>query len=175
MENATTYHDAGLLTLRICLAFLFLSGAIVHTKDAQGRNSAIHFTTLLFMQSALGRNSGLMRAIAFLSVATLYIGGLGVLLGIEIKIAAALMFAFAACGWLIHMRDGRLALEAANLLEQRIPAEAAAINRVKFSAFGGNASSAIKNIPVMGSAVLIMLEGGGSYCLSNVLGIPALW
>lgn len=175
MENTAAYYDVGLLVVRIGLAFLFLSAAIIHSKDIKGRSSAVHFTSLLFHGRPLAGNQGLMRALAFLSVVILYLGGLGVLLGIEVKSAAALIVWVAACGWLIHMRDGQIALETANALELRVPAEAAMIGRIRFSAFVGNASSATKNVPVMAAAILLILQGGGSYSLSRVLGIPALW
>lgn len=162
MENPTSV-DTGLLILRLGLSFVFLGAAIIHTKDREGRASAAHFTSLLFPSESREGNRGIVNLCAAAAVAALYLGGLGVLLGVGVEAAAAIIFIFAACGFLIHMRDGQLASAVAEQLAQRVPDEAAAINRIRFSALVGSASSGIKNIALMGSAALLWLHGGGYY------------
>ncbi len=167
-------HDVALLILRIGMAFLFLSAAVIHSKDAAGRSSTLHYTSLLFPGTAT--NSGLIKLCGFIAGAVLYLSGLGVLLGVELKISAFFMFLFSACGVVIHIRDGSQAFAAATALEPLLPSDAVAvIRRVKGSAMAGNGSSAIKNIPVMAAAMLLMIEGGGRYGFTPQFALGHWW
>lgn len=168
------HYDVSLLVLRVGLAFMFLSAAIIHSKDAPGRWSARHFTSLLLAGQSI--ESSIVKVCGVIAIAILYISSIGVLLGVETKIAALLMFLFSACGFLIHVRDGGQAFQAATALEPSLPPDAVqVIGRVKFTAMVGSMSSAIKNVPVMAAALVLMIEGGGVYTLTHAFGLTSLW
>jgi uncharacterized membrane protein YphA (DoxX/SURF4 family) len=169
-------HDIALLAARLGLAFVFVSAALIHSLDPSGRQSAYHFTSLLFQGTGLDRRAGFIRACALIAVVILYLTGFGVLLGLETKLSAAAIFVFSACGVVMHFRNGKQAFDTATAIEGEIPPKLVPIiGRVKFAAMVGNNSSGIKNFSLMGTAVLVMLEGDGGYSLTKVLGVVPLW
>jgi len=132
-----TVNDLALLVGRVAFAALFLPSGLQHLMNLQA-----------FMYNIDGRGVPFAPVMAPLGAGLEFLGGLALLLGIEVRVASVLLLLFTvAATWIAH-RFWEYAPGAAHQLQQ-----------INF----------FKNVAIVGGFVFLAAHGGGRY------GLEQLW
>lgn len=151
-------QDLALLLLRIAVAWVFLYAAWMNSRNNMSRDWTANETAILFRGTPLAGKMGLIRPVAMIGVTMMYLGGLGVLLGVLPRLAGILLFVFTVPGIFIHIRNRADAMTWGEAVEAAVPEDRKGdAGALKWSAYAGHHSSALKNYALLGAAAFFIL------------------
>lgn len=165
-------QDWALLLLRLGIAWVFLYAAWMNSRDKASRDWTANETAILFRGTPLAGAARLIRVFSMIGVAIMYAGGLGLALGVLPRLAALMLFVFTVPGIVIHIRNRADALKVGGELEAAVPqAQAAPASALKWLAYAGHHSSALKNYALLGMCAFFVLADDpvGRFALTAVL------
>lgn len=129
-------NDLALLVGRIAFAALFLPSGLSKAMNLQA-----------FIYSIDGRGVPFSPLMAPLAAALEFLGGLALLLGVQVRVASVLLLVFTLLATLIAHRFWEYAPGAAHQMQQ---------------------ISFFKNVAIVGGFVFLAAHGGGRYCLERL-------
>lgn len=151
-------QDLALLLLRLAVAWVFLYAAWMNSRNKISRDWTANETAILFRGTPLAGKMGLIRPVAMIGVTMMYLGGLGVLLGMLPRLAGLLLFVFTLPGILIHIRNRGDAMRWGEAIEAAVPEGSKGdAGALKWNAYAGHQSSALKNYALLGAAAFFVL------------------
>jgi uncharacterized membrane protein YphA (DoxX/SURF4 family) len=151
-------HDVALLILRLGVAWVFLYAAWMNSRNGAARDWTANETAILFRGTPFADATRLIRLFAMGGVTIMYLGGLGVLLGVLPRLAGLLLFVFTMPGILIHIRNRADAMKLGGEVAAAVPpAQAPTANALMWLAYAGHHSSALKNYALLGAAAFFVL------------------
>lgn len=133
---AATVNDLALLIGRVAFASLFLPSGLSKAINVQA-----------FIYSIDGRGVPFAPVLAPLGAAVEFLGGLALLLGVQVRVASVLLLVFTVLATLIAHRFWEFA-----------PGAARQIQQISF----------FKNVAIVGGFVFLAAHGGGRYCLEQL-------
>jgi putative oxidoreductase len=133
---AAAVNDLALLIGRVAMASLFLPSGLLKAMNLQA-----------FIYSMDGRGVPFSPLLAPLGAGIEFLGGLALLIGVQVRIASVLLLVFTVVATLIAHRFWEYA-----------PGAAHEINRISF----------FKNVAIVGGFVFLAAHGGGRYCLEQL-------
>ncbi|HUQ73097.1 MAG TPA: DoxX family protein [Burkholderiales bacterium] len=133
---AATVNHLALLVGRMGIAALFLPSGFSKLMNLEA-----------FMFNIDGRGVPFAPLVAPLAAGLEFLGGLALLLGVEVRIASVLLLAFTAAATLIAHRFWEYPPGAAHQMQQ---------------------TSFFKNVAIVGGFVFLVAHGGGRYCLEQL-------
>ena len=133
---AATVNDLALLVGRVAFAALFLPSGLLKAMNMQA-----------FIYSVDGRGVPFAPMLAPLGAGLELLGGLALLLGVQVRVASVLLLVFTVLATLIAHRFWEYA-----------PGAAHEIQRISF----------FKNVAIAGGFVFLAAHGGGRYCLEQL-------
>ncbi|HWT14014.1 MAG TPA: DoxX family membrane protein [Allosphingosinicella sp.] len=154
------YHDqdVALLLLRLAVAWVFLYAAWMNSRDRAARDWTANETAILFRGTPLAGRTKLIRWFAMAGVAIMYLGGLGILLGVLPRLAGLMLFLFTGPGIVIHIRNRADSMKLGGEVAAAVPAaQAGSANALMWLAYAGHHSSALKNYALLGAAAFFVL------------------
>lgn len=172
-------HDFAWLVIRVALAAVYLYAAYRNTKDQIARKWTLNHTALLFdlypqvipLDLRDGVVSNKIKFFAWSGMAIMYIGSTSILLGLEGRLGGALLAVFTAVGIYQHKREAARALVVADAVTGGQPAGPRGIaEELRWSAFAGHFSSGLKNYSLVGLCLWFVLQGTGSFSVSDRCG-----
>lgn len=131
-----TVNDLALLVGRVAFAALFVPSGLQKLMNLQA-----------FMYSIDGRGVPFAPVMAPLGAGLEFLGGLALLLGVEVRLASVLLLLFTVVATLVAHRFWEYAPGAAHNLQQ-----------INF----------FKNVAIVGGFVFLAAHGGGRYCLEQL-------
>lgn len=153
-----TDQDLALLLLRLATAWVFLYAAWMNSRDAASREWTANETAILFRNSPLADATRLIRLFSLVGVAIMYAGGLGIALGLFPRLAGLMLFVFTVPGIVIHLRDRADTLKLGGELEAGVaPPQIGTATALKWLAYSGHHSSALKNYALLGVCAFLIL------------------
>src|SRR3954468_5116165 len=129
-------NDLALLIGRVAMASLFLPSGLLKAMNLQA-----------FIYNVDGRSVPFSPVLAPLGAAVEFLGGLALLLGVQVRLASVLLLVFTVLATLIAHRFWNYAPGAAHQMQQ---------------------ISFFKNVAIVGGFVFLAAHGGGRYCLEQV-------
>jgi len=138
MERPATAaaNDLALLVGRVAIAALFLPSGFSKLTHLQA-----------FVYNVDGRGVPLPEVLAPLGAMVEFLGGLALLLGVQVRVGSVLLLVFTVLATLIAHRFWEYAPGAARQMQQ---------------------SSFFKNVAIVGGFVFLAAHGGGRYCLERL-------
>jgi putative oxidoreductase len=133
---AATVNDLALLVGRVAFAALFLPSGLTKAMNMQA-----------FIYSVDGRGVPFAPLLAPLGAALEFLGGLALLVGIEVRLASVLLLLFTAAATLVAHRFWEYG-----------PGAAHEMQRISF----------FKNVAIVGGFVFLAAHGGGRYCIEQL-------
>jgi putative oxidoreductase len=133
---AATVNDLALLVGRVAFAALFLPSGFSKLMNLQA-----------FMYNVDGRGMPFAPVLAPLGAVAEFLGGLALLLGVQVRFASVLLLLFTAAATLIAHRFWEYRPGAAHQMQQ-----------INF----------FKNVAIVGGFVFLAAHGGGRYCLERL-------
>ncbi len=156
----------GWLALRFATAGVYLYAFYRNSRDAAARQWTLEHTAMMLPQWPERGRTRIAAVLAIFGMASMVLGGLSILLGLEPRLGGAILFLFTAGGIYQHHRETAVAMETAGRLEAAVPQPSRAdLSALQWSAFAGNFSSGLKNWALLGTCVLFITSGAG----------PRLW
>ena len=131
-----TVNDLALLIGRVAFAALFLPSGFSKLMNLQA-----------FMYNIDGRHVPLAPVLAPIAAAAEFLGGLALLLGVQVRFASVLLLLFTVAATLIAHR-----------FWEYQPGAARAMQQINF----------FKNVAIVGGFVFLAAHGGGRYCLEQL-------
>lgn len=131
-----TVNDLALFVGRIAFAALFLPSGIQKLMNLQA-----------FMYSIDGRGVPFAPVMAPIGAGLEFVGGLALLLGIEVRLASVALLLFTVAATLIAHRFWEYAPGAAHNMQQ---------------------TNFFKNVAIVGGFVFLAAHGGGRYCIEQL-------
>ena len=131
-----TVNDLALLVGRVAFAALFLPSGFQKLMNLQA-----------FMYNIDGRGVPFAPVIAPLGAGLEFLGGLALLLGVQVRLASVLLLLFTVAATLIAHRFWEYAPGAAHNMQQ-----------INF----------FKNVAIVGGFVFLAAHGGGRYCIEQL-------
>ncbi len=128
-------NDLALLVGRVAFAALFVPSGLQKLLDLQA-----------FMYNIDGRGVPFAPVLAPLGAGLEFLGGLALLLGVQVRLASVLLLLFTAVATLIAHRFWEYAPGAAHNLQQ---------------------TNFFKNVAIVGGFVFLAAHGGGRYCIER--------
>ena len=129
-------NDLALLIGRVAMASLFLPSGLMKAMNIQA-----------FIYSIDGRGVPFSPVLAPLGAGVEFLGGLALLLGVQVRFASVLLLVFTVLATLIAHRFWQYAPGAARQMQQ---------------------ISFFKNVAIVGGFVFLAAHGGGRYCLEQL-------
>lgn len=152
----------GWLALRLGMGYVYLFAFYKNTENAAARQWLVDHTAYLFPSVPEPRKTQLARLFAFVGAATMLVGGLMVLLGMEGRIGALLLLVFTLGGIYQHRRECEVATALGEKLSREVPDSAKAdVSTLQWSGFSGNYSSGLKNWALCGVCIAVFCWGTG--------------
>jgi len=133
---AATVNDLALLIGRVAFAALFLPSGLSKLMNLQA-----------FMYNIDGRGVPFAPLVAPLGAALEFLGGLALLVGVEVRLASVLLLVFTVAATLIAHRFWEYMPGAAHQMQQ---------------------TNFFKNVAIVGGFVFLAAHGGGRYCLEQL-------
>jgi putative oxidoreductase len=133
---AATVNDLALLVGRVAFAALFLPSGFSKLMNLQA-----------FIYNVDGRGLPFAPVLAPLGAAVEFLGGLALLLGVQVRFASVLLLLFTVAATLISHRFWEYRPGAAHQMQQ-----------INF----------FKNVAIVGGFVFLAAHGGGRYCLEQL-------
>jgi putative oxidoreductase len=133
---AVAANDLALLIGRVAIAALFLPSGFSKLVNLQA-----------FVYNIDGRGVPLPEILAPLGAMVEFLGGLALLVGVQVRLASVLLLVFTALATLIAHRFWEYAPGAARRMQQ---------------------ISFFKNVAIVGGFVFLAAHGGGRYCLERL-------
>jgi putative oxidoreductase len=133
---AATVNDLALLVGRVAFAALFLPWGLSKLMNLQA-----------FIYNVDGRGVPFAPLMAPLGAAVEFLGGLALLLGVQVRFASVVLLLFTAAATLIAHRVWEYAPGAARQMQQ-----------INF----------FKNVAIVGGFVFLAAHGGGRYCIEQL-------
>ena len=133
---AATVNDLSLLVGRVAFASLFLPSGLSKAINLQA-----------FIYSIDGRGVPFAPVLAPIGAVVEFLGGLALLLGVQVRVASVLLLVFTVIATLIAHRFWEYA-----------PGAARQIQQISF----------FKNVAIVGGFVFLAAHGGGRYCLEQL-------
>jgi putative oxidoreductase len=134
--STATVNDLALFVGRVAFAALFLPSGFSKLMNLQA-----------FMYNIDGRGVPFAPVVAPLAAAVEFLGGLALLLGVEVRIASVVLLLFTVAATLIAHRFWEYGPGAAHQMQQ-----------INF----------FKNVAIVGGFVFLAAHGGGRYCLEQL-------
>ncbi len=129
-------NDLALLIGRVAMASLFLPSGLMKAMNIQA-----------FIYSIDGRGVPFSPVLAPLGAGVEFLGGMALLLGVQVRFASVLLLVFTVLATLIAHRFWEYAPGAARQMQQ---------------------ISFFKNVAIVGGFVFLAAHGGGRYCLEQL-------
>jgi putative oxidoreductase len=129
-------NDLALLVGRVAFACLFLPSGLIKAMNMQA-----------FIYSIDGRGVPFSPLLAPLGAGIEFLGGLALLLGVQVRLASVLLLVFTVVATMIAHRFWEYAPGAAHNMQQ---------------------ISFFKNVAIVGGFVFLAAHGGGRYCLEQL-------
>jgi putative oxidoreductase len=129
-------NDLALLIGRVAMASLFLPSGLIKAMNMQA-----------FIYSIDGRGVPFSPLLAPLGAGIEFLGGLALLLGVQVRLASVLLLLFTVAATMIAHRFWEYAPGAAHQIQQ---------------------ISFFKNVAIVGGFVFLAAHGGGRYCLEQL-------
>ena len=133
---AAAVNDLALLVGRVAFAALFLPSGLLKAMNLQA-----------FIYNVDGRGVPFAPVLAMLGASVEFLGGLALLLGVQVRFASVLLLVFTVLATLIAHRFWEYA-----------PGAAHEMQRISF----------FKNVAIVGGFVFLAAHGGGRYCLEQL-------
>ena len=133
---AATVNDLALLVGRVAFAALFLPSGLLKAMNLQA-----------FIYSVDGRGVPFAPMLAPIGAVLEFLGGLALLLGVQVRIASVVLLVFTVLATLIAHRFWEYA-----------PGAAHEMQRISF----------FKNVAIVGGFVFLAAHGGGRYCVEQL-------
>jgi putative oxidoreductase len=133
---AATVNDLALLVGRVAFASLFLPSGLSKLMNLQA-----------FMYNIDGRGVPFAPVLAPLGAALEFLGGLALLLGVQVRFASVMLLLFTVAATLIAHRFWEYRPGAAHQMQQ-----------INF----------FKNVAIVGGFVFLAAHGGGRYCIEQL-------
>jgi putative oxidoreductase len=133
---AAAVNDLALLVGRVAFAALFLPSGLLKAMNLQA-----------FIYNVDGRGVPFAPVLAMLGASVEFLGGLALLLGVQVRFASVLLLVFTVLATLIAHRFWEYAPGAARQMQQ---------------------ISFFKNVAIVGGFVFLAAHGGGRYCLEQL-------
>ena len=133
---AAAVNDLALLVGRVAFAALYLPSGLLKAMNLQA-----------FIYSIDGRGVPFAPVLATLGAYLEFLGGLALLLGVQVRLASVLLLVFTVLATLIAHRFWEYAPGAARQMQQ---------------------ISFFKNVAIVGGFVFLAAHGGGRYCLEQL-------
>jgi uncharacterized membrane protein YphA (DoxX/SURF4 family) len=160
----------GYLAIRLGIAYVYLFALYMNVRDETSRKWLLDHTAYLFATVAEPTKSFLIKWAAVLGMLTMFVGGVSILLGLEGRAGALLLFVFTALGIYQHGFEIKVAQDAAARVAAQIPAAAQAdFSTVQWSAYSGQFSSRLKNWCLCGVCLGLIALGTGPWSLSDLI------
>jgi putative oxidoreductase len=134
--SAATVNDLALLVGRVAFAALFLPSGFSKLMNLQA-----------FIYNIDGRGVPFAPVLAPISATIEFLGGLALLLGVQVRVASVVLLAFTVLATLIAHRFWEYAPGAARQMQQ-----------INF----------FKNVAIVGGFVFLAAHGGGRYCIEQL-------
>lgn len=168
--------DLGIFVSRLAIAYVYLYAAYLNAKP-ENREWLITHTALLFPSRT---SQARIRAVAFIGVAMMFVGGTAMLLGFATWIGAAILIIFTVLGYLQHRKEVELATHLANSIATKTEPLLAAVPDagtirqlqldLRVSAYSGQFSSGLKNAGLVGGLVVLgFVTGSGRISVDGML------
>lgn len=161
-------NDLALLILRLAIAYVFLHGAWMISRNETVRDRSVKRTAILFASSPYRDNMTIANISAYVGFALMYLGSIGLILGLATRISAALLLIFTVPGIVVHLRERDQAIALVESVSKYIDkADQSQTELLKWSAYAGHQSSANKNYALLGAALFFILASDphGSFAL----------
>ena len=157
--------DLALLILRLTVAYVYLHGAWMISRNETVRARTVTRTSVLLDNTPFENNQAVARLIAYSGVLCMYLGSMGLIFGFQIKIAAFLLFLFTVPGIVVHLKERDQALDLVASLDGTNDPEL--VEQLKASTYAGHQSSANKNYALLGAALFLLLSSdpNGAYAI----------
>jgi len=133
---AAAVNDLALLVGRVAFAALFLPSGLLKAMNLQA-----------FIYNIDGRGVPFAPVLAMFGASVEFLGGLALLLGVQVRFASVLLLVFTVLATLIAHRFWEYAPGAARQMQQ---------------------ISFFKNVAIVGGFVFLAAHGGGRYCLEQL-------
>ena len=133
---AAAVNDLALLVGRVAFAALFLPSGLLKAMNLQA-----------FIYNVDGRGVPFAPVLAMLGASVEFLGGLALLLGVQVRFASVLLLVFTVLATLIAHRFWEYAPGAARQMQQ---------------------ISFFKNVAIVGGFVFLAAHGGGRYCVERL-------
>jgi putative oxidoreductase len=133
---AAAVNDLALLVGRVAFAALFLPSGLLKAMNLQA-----------FIYNIDGRGVPFAPVLATLGASIEFLGGLALLLGVQVRFASMVLLVFTVLATLIAHRFWEYAPGAAHQMQQ---------------------ISFFKNVAIVGGFVFLAAHGGGRYCLEQL-------
>lgn len=147
--------DLALLILRLAVAYVYLHGAWMISRNETVRARTVTRTSVLLDNTPFENNQAVAKLIAYAGVLCMYLGSLGLILGIQTKLAAFLLFLFTVPGIVVHLKERDQALDLVAELDGKNDQEL--VEQLRASTYAGHQSSANKNYALLGAALFLIL------------------
>lgn len=157
-------YDMAILFLRIGIAFLYIYAAYMNSKDKASLKWTVDNTLPLFRNTQIAKNPILIKWIAYVGILVMYVGGASILLGVESRLGAFLLFIFTIGGTIIHQRLKNDAKEIAINNPTNLQ-----LSNMAWSAFSAHFANILKNICLVLIFIFIILNGVGKYQISDMI------
>ncbi len=152
----------GWIGVRAGIGFVYLFAFYKNTENAAARQWLVQHTAYMLPSVPEPRRTDLARIFAVLGAATMLVGGLMVLLGIEGRIGALLLLGFTAVGIYQHKRECEVATALGEKLATQVPdAIKVDLSTLQWSGYSGNYSSGLKNWALCGICLAVFCWGTG--------------
>ncbi len=151
-------NDVALLILRLSVAYVFLHGAWMISRNQTVRKRSVKRTAILFDTSSFLNNMTVAKICAYIGFALMYLGSIGLILGLATRVSAAFLFIFTVPGIIVHLRERDQAIALVETVSRSMGvADRDQTELLKWSAYAGHQSSANKNYALLGAALFFML------------------
>jgi uncharacterized membrane protein YphA (DoxX/SURF4 family) len=152
----------GWLAVRVSMGYVYLFAFYKNTQNTAARQWLVEHTAYMFPSVPEPRRTQWARWFAVIGAASMLLGGLMVLLGIEGRIGALLLLGFTAGGIYQHRRECEVATALGEKLAGEIPEQAKRDAGVlQWSGYSGNYSSGLKNWELCGVCIAVVCWGTG--------------
>jgi uncharacterized membrane protein YphA (DoxX/SURF4 family) len=148
----------GWIILRVLVAYVYLYALYLNTHDVSARAWFVSHTAYLFSSISEPHRTIIARLFALSGALMMFFGGLSLLLGVEPRAGALMLFVFTGVGIYQHRCERKIAMEIANMVEPHVKSGGEeGFTALKWSAYSGQLSSGLKNWALCGIFVAIII------------------
>jgi uncharacterized membrane protein YphA (DoxX/SURF4 family) len=166
----------GWIAVRVGIGYVYLFALYKNTENTAARQWLVEHTAYMFPSWSEPVRTRRAKVLAWIGMAMMLVGGLSVLIGIEGRAGAGLLFGFTAIGIYQHKREREVAMAIAEKVLPQIPDSVKnEFATIQWSAYSGHFSSELKNWGLCGICVAICCWGTGPAMITMSDKLPLLF